>query len=65
MFLTVGIYGGYTAFSTFSQDAHNLSERRQTLASSAYIVASVALSLSVGALIAALPFVRALSSAGF
>ena len=50
---------GYTTFSTFSLDAHDLIERGQTLASSVYMVASVA--LSVGALTAALRLVRALS----
>ena len=59
IFLTVGICGGYTTFSTFSLDAYYLIERGQMLASSAYMVASVA--LSVGALIAALRFVRAFS----
>ena len=58
IFLTVGICGGYTTFSTFSLDAYYLIERGQTLASSAYMVASVA--LSVGALIAALQLVRVL-----
>jgi CrcB protein len=58
IFLTVGICGGYTTFSTFSLDAYYLIERGQTWASSAYMVASVA--LSVGALIAALRLVRAL-----
>jgi fluoride exporter len=57
IFLTVGICGGYTTFSTFSLDAYYLIERGQTWASLAYMVASVA--LSVGALIAALRLVRA------
>jgi CrcB protein len=59
IFLTVGICGGYTTFSTFSLDAYYLIERGQTWASSAYMVASVA--LSVGALIMALRLVRALA----
>jgi CrcB protein len=59
IFLTVGICGGYTTFSTFSLDTYYLIERGQTWASSAYMVASVA--LSVGALIAALRLVRALT----
>jgi CrcB protein len=59
IFLTVGICGGYTTFSTFSLDAYYLMERGQTLASFAYMVASVA--LSVGALIAALRLVRAVT----
>lgn len=58
IFLTVGICGGYTTFSTFSLDTWYLIERGQTLASAAYMIASVA--LSVGALIAAMQLVRAL-----
>ena len=58
IFLTVGICGGYTTFSTFSLDAYYLMERGQIWASSAYLVASVG--LSVGALIAALRLVREL-----
>lgn len=58
IFLTVGICGGYTTFSTFSLDAWYLIERGQTVASAAYMIASVV--LSVGALIAALHVVRAL-----
>ena len=58
IFLTVGICGGFTTFSTFSLDGYYLIERGQTLASLVYMVASVA--LSVGALIAALRIVRAL-----
>jgi fluoride exporter len=41
IFLTVGICGGYTTFSTFSLDTYYLIERGQTLASSAYMAASV------------------------
>jgi len=59
IFLTVGICGGYTTFSTFSLDAYYLIERGQTWASFAYMVASVA--LSIGALILALRLVRAVS----
>jgi fluoride exporter len=59
VFLTVGICGGYTTFSTFSLDAYYLIERGQILASSAYVGASVA--LSAGALIAALKLVRILA----
>ena len=58
IFLTVGICCGYTTFSTFSLDAWYLIERGQTVASAAYMIASVV--LSVGALIAALHVVRAL-----
>jgi CrcB protein len=58
IFLTVGICGGYTTFSTFSLDAWYLIERGQTWASAAYMIGSVV--LSVGALIAAMQLVRAL-----
>lgn len=58
VFLTVGICGGYTTFSTFSLDAFYLIERGQALASAIYMIASVV--LSVGALIVAMQFVRAL-----
>jgi CrcB protein len=58
IFLTVGVCGGFTTFSTFSLDTYYLIERGQTLASFAYMMASVA--LSVGALIAALRLVRAI-----
>jgi CrcB protein len=58
IFLTVGICGGYTTFSTFSLDAWVLMERGETLASAAYMICSVV--LSVGALIAAMQIVRAL-----
>ena len=58
LFLTVGICGGYTTFSTFSLDAWYLIERGQTFASGIYMVASVV--LSVGALIAAMQVVRVL-----
>ena len=59
IFLTVGICGGFTTFSTFSLDTYYLIERGQTWASFAYMMASVA--LSVGALIVALRIVRAVS----
>ena len=57
IFLTVGICGGYTTFSTFSLDAWYLIERGQTWASATYMIGSVV--LSVGALIAAMQLVRA------
>jgi fluoride exporter len=59
VFLTVGICGGYTTFSTFSLDAWYLIERGQTAASAAYMLGSVV--LSVAALVAALHLIRALS----
>ena len=58
IFLTVGICGGYTTFSTFSLDAWYLIERGQSWASAAYMIGSVV--LSVGALITAMHLVRAL-----
>jgi fluoride exporter len=58
VFLTVGICGGYTTFSTFSLDAWYLIERGQTAASAAYMIGSVV--LSVAALVAALHLIRAL-----
>jgi CrcB protein len=58
IFLTVGICGGYTTFSTFSLDAFYLMERGEAFASSAYMIGSVV--LSVGALVAAMQIIRAL-----
>jgi CrcB protein len=52
IFLTVGICGGYTTFSTF------LMERGEAFASSAYMIGSVV--LSVGALVAEMQIIRAL-----
>lgn len=51
IFLTVGICGGYTTFSTYSLDAWYLIERGEIGASFAYMLASVV--LSVGALVGA------------
>jgi fluoride exporter len=59
IFLTVGICGGYTTFSTFSLDAFYLMERGEMLAAGAYMVGSVV--LSVGALIVAMQAVRVLT----
>lgn len=57
-FLTIGICGGYTTFSTFSLDAWYLIEKGEPFAALAYMLSSVA--LSVGALVAALHVIRAL-----
>lgn len=57
IFLTVGICGGYTTFSTFSLDAYYLIERGLYWSSLVYMVVSVV--LSIGALVAALRLVRA------
>jgi CrcB protein len=55
-FLTTGILGGFTTFSTFSLDAALLIERGDWAGALIYMVASVV--LSVGALFAGLWFVR-------
>ena len=57
VFLTVGICGGFTTFSTFSLDAWVLMERGDWGLAAAYILGSVA--LSIGALVGALHLVRA------
>lgn len=44
-FLTVGVLGGYTTFSSFSLDVVLLVQRGALLSSGAYILASVAVSL--------------------
>lgn len=56
IFLTVGICGGYTTFSTFSLDAFYLIERGELAATAAYMIGSAV--LSVGALVAAMHLVR-------
>lgn len=45
IFLTVGICGGYTTFSTFSLDSYYLMERGQFPAALVYMVGSVVLSI--------------------
>jgi CrcB protein len=59
VFLTVGICGGYTTFSTFSLDAFTLISRGETMAAGLYMIGSVV--LSVSALIGAMQLVRAVS----
>lgn len=45
-FLTVGLLGGFTTFSTFSLDAVALWQRGDQLAATGYVAASVVLSLA-------------------
>lgn len=58
-FLTVGILGGYTTFSTFSLDSALLIERGAYASAAAYMAGSAI--LSVAALFAGLWIVRVLS----
>ncbi|AVA22536.1 MULTISPECIES: fluoride efflux transporter CrcB [unclassified Rhizobium] len=59
LFLTTGILGGFTTFSTFSLDAVALWDRGQWATSLIYVTLSVALSL--GALVAGLMIIRLLA----
>ncbi|GAB4223794.1 MAG: fluoride efflux transporter CrcB [Kiloniellaceae bacterium] len=56
-FLTVGVLGAFTTFSTFSMDTVLLYERGALLLCAVYVVASVV--LSVGAFFLALALLRA------
>jgi CrcB protein len=58
-FLTVGILGGYTTFSTFSLDAVMLAQRGQALQSILYAGGSVA--LGIAALYGGMMLVRTLA----
>jgi CrcB protein len=57
LFLTTGILGGYTTFSTFSLETALLYERGAIWAAAVYVLGSVV--LSVGGLFAGLAIVRA------
>ena len=59
LFLTTGILGGYTTFSTFSLDAALLYERGPLGLAALYILLSVL--LSIGGLFAGLWFMRYIS----
>ena len=59
IFLTVGICGGYTTFSTFSLDEFYLIERGELAATAADMVGAAV--LSVGALGAAMQLVRTMA----
>jgi CrcB protein len=56
LFLTTGILGGYTTFSTFSLDTALLYERGELGLAALYVVGSVA--LSIGGLFAGLAVMR-------
>jgi fluoride exporter len=58
IFLTVGICGGYTTFSTFSLDSYYLLERGELGAALLYMIGSVL--LSIGALSGGLYLSRAI-----
>jgi fluoride exporter len=59
LFLTTGILGGYTTFSTFSLDVALLYERGQVGLAALYVLLSVV--LSIGGLFAGLTLVRSLT----
>jgi CrcB protein len=62
LFLTTGILGGFTTFSTFSLDLVSLYERGDALGAALYGMASLV--VSVGALVAAMTMIRMLMPAG-
>ena len=59
VFLTVGICGGFTTFSTFSLDSYLLMDRGQLWPAFAYMAGSVV--LSIAGLFAGLQLIRAVS----
>jgi CrcB protein len=56
LFLTTGVLGGYTTFSTFALDTALLVERGQMGVAAAYVIASV--TLSIAAVFAGLAMMR-------
>ena len=56
-FLTVGLLGGFTTFSTFSLDVMTLWERGASMAATSYIMSSIL--LSIFALLMGMSIVRA------
>jgi CrcB protein len=59
LFLTTGLLGGFTTFSSFSLEAALLYERGQMASAAIYVVSSVA--LGIAALFAGLAIVRVLA----
>ena len=59
VFLTVGICGGFTTFSTFSLDSYLLMDRGELWPAFAYMAASVI--LPIAGLFASLHLIRAVS----
>lgn len=59
LFLTTGILGGFTTFSSFSLDVATLYERGEIAMTAVYVIASVALSLA--AVFGGLALVRSLA----
>lgn len=57
-FLTIGVLGGFTTFSSFSLDAVALWERGETVIAAAYVLGSVV--LSIAALFAGMVLMRSL-----
>ncbi|MCB9989847.1 MAG: fluoride efflux transporter CrcB [Rhodospirillales bacterium] len=55
-FLTVGLLGAFTTFSTFSLDAVLLAQRGELLAAGLYVAGSVA--LAIGGLVAGMALIR-------
>ena len=62
LFITVGLCGGYTTFSTFSLDTFSLVERGMLSRAAAYVLASVA--LSYAALVVGYILARSLRPSG-
>lgn len=62
LFLTTGVLGGFTTFSTFSLDAISLYERGETTAAAGYVIASVVAALA--GLFAGLALVRTVLGGG-
>ncbi len=60
LFLTTGLLGGFTTFSAFSLDAVLIWERGQIGLASAYVAASVV--LSIAGLLAGLALIRTLTA---